>query len=321
MPIKDTVNRNRAASSRGQLAFPPAGGKHGMLFSFKPYEYAETHQVLSNPGQGDVVLPIPLTGLKESTGISLSDYDLGLTGALTADATAIGVSLSNSSDIIGDAGTMASNAYQNLAGQAKNGSTVASAASAVGSAALRSAGSSLAPQLVAGFDVGKGQTMNNFTTLTFNNVNLRSHSFSWIFYPESSEDSDIISQIRMKFQQAAHPSYVAGGKGTIGRVLLNYPMLVFPYVLIDGADKYFYQFKPCLIENVTFTYLNDNGVALMKGGKPASVAMSLSLKETAIWTGEDYGVESGARGTFGDVGQSPAFSGLNNIASDLLGGG
>jgi hypothetical protein len=77
-------------------------------------------------------------------------------------------------------------------------------------------------------------------------------------------------------------------------------MLVKPYILIDQSEIYYYQMKPCLIDDVSFSYRGDGGISLLKGGKPAVVEMNLSLKETAIWTAEDYGATRNAASTTAD---------------------
>jgi len=55
-----------------------------------------------------------------------------------------------------------------------------------------------------------------------------------------------------------------------------------------GIDSdYFIRFKTCMVQSATFNY-TPQGLAVMKGGKPAAVSLSLQLMETDIHTAEDY---------------------------------
>jgi len=49
------------------------------------------------------------------------------------------------------------------------------------------------------------------------------------------------------------------------------------------------KFKPAMVTNFTVEYGAGGTMALLKGGKPAGVTISLSMQELAIETAEDYG--------------------------------
>lgn len=287
--VGTAIAKSKAQRSE-YLTFPKNIGKYGMLFMFSEYSFDSTNSKITatnaTVSAGSVVLPLPTNGLAENSALGLADTELGLAGAAAA-------SLSSGMAAGGDLGASFSKLanYENAEEAGGNSQTVLRAAVAAGKRNVAALGGQ---GLSSGIDAGLGSTMNNFTALTFNGVNLRSHQFNWRFFPEEASDSDTITQIRNTFQRAAHPEYEnllggAGGGTVAGRALLRYPMLVKPIILIEGAEQYYYEFRPCLISSVSFTYKSESGMAFIKGGRPAAVDMSLNLKEASIWTKSDFG--------------------------------
>lgn len=297
--VRDIIGKSQAnqTAAGSVLSFPKNIAKYGMLFMFQKYDYNSTNRIITftggTPQRGSIILPLPQDGLKEATGISLSEENLGLVGGLFAS----GASATASGGLSG----LLDQAYKEFTGTAKTFEGVTNDLSATIKATAggvaRYAGRRLPGGIGQGISVGTGVAANNFTALAFNNVSLRDHTFSWRFFPEDEEESRIITQIRNRFQVASHPSYTLGNNSVISRALLSYPNLVLPYILIDQSQLYYYQMKPCLISNVTFAYRADGGMALLKGGKPAVIEMSVTMKETSIWTAEDY--SSGSSGAGG----------------------
>lgn len=307
--VNEVVNKSKTAGA-SMLVYPPNIGSYGMLFMFSEYRYdsdamsavASRSNLQFNSNSGSVVLPIPTGGFEERSAISLNEASLGIEGALVAqlgqgvgEFANIDGLLSGISKAAGSGeglGALAQVARNSALGRAAG---VGLASFIPGSAALT--GMLSAPGVDKGIDLALGSTANDFKALTFDGVGLRNYSFSWTFYPEKESESALITQITKKFQRAAHPTFdnalggfAAGGNAgsVISRALLKYPQIVTPYILINEAEKYFMQFKPCLIEAVNVNYRGEAGVAFLEGGKPASVTLSISIKESAIWTAEDY---------------------------------
>ena len=281
MPNVRSIIANSRNRSAGPIIYPRNIAKYGMLFMFSKYDYNATRSVVGYSSDSltgeSVVLPLPTGGLQESTNLSLTDTDLGPIGELVAQG---------------------ANAAFNGGGMSQFMSTMFNGEIST-AAAFRAGAAGAASKLIgtqAGISVGTGTTLNKFTALSFNAVDLRTHSFSWKFFPESRSDSDTIASIRNMFQRAAHPSYanLGNSEDLAGRVVLNYPMLVRPYILIDQSEQYYYQFKPCLISSVQFAYRAESGMSFVENGKPAQIEMTLNMKEASIWTADDYGGGSGA---------------------------
>lgn len=142
-------------------------------------------------------------------------------------------------------------------------------------------------------NLAAGQTLNPKETLVFEGVQLRSHQFSWDLYPENAQDSDQINNIVNVIKRSTLPQTVnfqAAGFD-FNRAFLKFPHVVYTYLIgVDSAS--FMKFKPAMVTNFTVEYGAGGTMALLKGGKPAGVTLSLSMQELAIETAEDYGEAS-----------------------------
>lgn len=142
-------------------------------------------------------------------------------------------------------------------------------------------------------NLAAGQTLNPKETLVFEGVQLRSHQFNWELFPESPDDSARINSIINMIKRSTLPQTVdfkAAGFD-FNRAFLKFPHVVYTYLL--GVDNNsFTKFKPAMVTNFTVDYGAGGMMAILKGGKPAGVTLSLSMQELAIETAEDYGAES-----------------------------
>ena len=304
MPNVRSIIANSRSRSAGPIIYPRNIAKYGMLFMFSKYDYNATRSVVGYSSDSltgeSVVLPLPTGGLAENTSISLSESDLTAFGELFAQGANAAFNGGGMDQFIGSfsSSDMEAPAASRIAAIAG----IAAMAKGGGPLAAVAGGGAIQPAL----SVGTGTAFNKFTALSFNAVDLRTHTFNWKFFPESRADSETIATIRNMFQKAAHPSYANLGTGTgqdiLGRVVLNYPLLVRPYILIDQSEQYYYQFKPCLISSVQFAYRAESGMSFVENGKPAQVEMSLTMKEASIWTADDYGGGSNELSPFASVG-------------------
>lgn len=301
MPNVRNVIANSRNKSAGPIIFPRNIAKYGMLFMFSKYDYTQTRNVVgfnadSLTGES-VVLPLPTAGLAEKSAIELADTNLTPFGEAIAQVSAGG----GFGSLMGGFGGEVDGAAASRVGI----SALASIAGAGGASKIAGLAALSQPSL----SVGTGTSFNRFTALSFNSVGLRDHNFTWRLFPESRADSETIAMIRNMFQKASHPSYANLGTSTgndlLGRVVLNYPLLVRPYILIDQAEKYYYQYRPCLISSVQFQYKAETGMSFVENGKPAQVEMTLGLKEASIWTAEDYG------------GGDPSLSPLSSVGNNF----
>lgn len=155
--------------------------------------------------------------------------------------------------------------------------------------------SSLDPSIGQAVSQVTGKSMNPRETLAFQGVNLKTFEFSWSLFPSNSQDSEQIRQIIATLKRNALPTtenLSAGENGPgISRLFLNYPAIA--ELTLIGVDPTFYpRFKPCMIDSVGINYSGGNAIsAIIKGGKPAAVDISISFREMSIETAED--VEGG----------------------------
>ena len=171
-------------------------------------------------------------------------------------------------------------------------------------------------------NLAAGQTLNPKETLVFEGVQLRSHQFSWDLYPENAQDSDQINSIVNVIKRSTLPQTVnfqAAGFD-FNRAFLKFPHVVYTYLIGVDAGS-FMKFKPAMVTNFTVEYGAGGTMALLKGGKPAGVTLSLSMQELAIETAEDYGEPALAAndGIVSDTDVQTAASVQDNITSASAG--
>lgn len=134
-----------------------------------------------------------------------------------------------------------------------------------------------------------GYTANPHTTLLFNNVQLRQFTFNWKLSPRSASQSQKLNNIINMIKRLMHPNIAAGG------FALDYPNLVTMNFNNDkeGIVKVDYAFIQDFSINAT-----PQGHVYYKGGYPAIIEMSMTLKETRIKTAEDFPGLTAAGDTF-----------------------
>ena len=142
-------------------------------------------------------------------------------------------------------------------------------------------------------NLAAGQVLNPKETLVFEGVQLRQHQFNWELFPESPEDSARINEIINMIKRSTLPQTIdfSAAGFDFNRAFLKFPHVVYTYLLgVDNSS--FMKFKPAMVTNFTVDYGAGGMMAILKGGKPAGVTLSLSMQELAIETAEDYGAES-----------------------------
>jgi hypothetical protein len=138
-------------------------------------------------------------------------------------------------------------------------------------------------------NLATGSILNPKETLAFEGVQLRSHSFSWDLYPNNRADSAQIKKIIAILKKSVLPeteSFSLSGV-PFDRAFLKYPRVCYPYLIGIDEDAYM-KFKPCLIQSMTVDYAAGGNLAIMAGGKPAGVTISMTMQELAIETADDY---------------------------------
>jgi hypothetical protein len=206
-----------------------------------------------------IFLPLPVSGLEDNISLQYQDVPLGA---------AIGGLLSPG---------------KNLA------SKIAGAALEYGRNALTTAagiaGDAISPGLGAqaqnATNQGLGVATNPNMSLTFNGVDLRNHNFTWRLIAKSIQESLEIENIINTLKLNALPRKIVGAGFT-----LSYPAIAmlsfFPTNLIKISEL------GCFILSITVKYDGDGYPVFFKGEKPVIVDLSISFRERAILTADDY---------------------------------
>ena len=300
-----TIDANKAKiAGVGKIyEYPDKTGDFKTLLMFKQYSYNGAGKPSSGGGPS-VVLPLPQQ-LADSFAVDVGSNELGVLGSLAASAgatTANGSpnSIKDSINKVNSEIARAAKAAGAAAGDIASGNTGA-ALDAAGKAAsvaqyLTRAGlASIAPDAVNGFGAGSGTAANPFATLVFSGVPLKDFTFNWTLSPENEKDSESIRNIIQTIRSCILPEYQSvirengeSGLSAIDRGLLTYPMMVD--VVFQGIDpNYYFKLKTCMVSNFS-TDFTPNGLAIVRGGKPAVVNLSLTLQEAYIHTRDDYDI-------------------------------
>jgi hypothetical protein len=294
MPASTIIERRRRERNNSILQFPDDLGAHAILLLFKKYEYKKpgertlnrvSNETLSSAnlvGSDNILLPLP-TNITDSFNVRVSRFDQGVRGEL-ASAAAAGFAGTSGPGFGELAGILANtipmpdfNALANL-----DLSTVSRDAAFL---ARRALDNQVLSGISRNLDVGFGNTVNPKAALYFEGVEMKTHTFNWSFAPRSESESLSLKTISDKIKKNILPSY--GSIAGFNRVILNYPSTVD--IFFFGVDQsYFMFFKTCMVTTFTIDF-SPQGLAFLKGGKPAMVNMQMNLIESDIHTSEDYG--------------------------------
>ena len=296
MPVADIIRRNRRESIDQVLQFPENLGAHAMLMVFKKYSYqrpgtralntvgASTFTAQELRGTDSILVPLP-QNIQDSYQVRVQRFDQGISGEAIASVAAEIAKTGSSTPSPSDFGRMLAAAIPDMdLGEAIKSMDFSSISRDAAFLARRTLDSAL-PDATRNIDAGFGNTVNPKAALYFEGVEMKTHSFNWTFAPASERESTILKDIGTTVKKNILPSY--GAVGGVSRLLLNYPSVLDIFFL--GVDQsYFLHYKTCMVQqfNIDFT---PQGIALLRGGKPAMVNMNINVIEADIHTAEDYG--------------------------------
>ena len=282
------------------LKFPLEDGNFGMLLIFKDYKFRSpgTNRLLENTSSSvedatdTIFLPLP-TNISDSFNLKVQNFEQGATGAIMADIFSKASDNNNLSNLREAAtsavkkaapsaltdGTEAAKIIANSLG--KGGKEAINKFSAETSFLLRKM---IPDSLGNSIDTGSGTFVNPKAALSFEGVEMKNHSFEWTLSPKTPQESEILRQIIKTVNKNILPEYFKGAVSQ--RSMLKYPSTVNVYFI--GIDPNFYVFfKTAMINSFSSNYTPE-GMAILKGGRPASVQLSMSMTESDIHTSEDY---------------------------------
>jgi hypothetical protein len=291
--IADEIRRKKRENLNEVLQFPKDLGAHSMLLVFKSYSYQKpgtralnkvTNETFSSQnlkGTQTILLPLP-QNIQDNFQVRVNRFDQGIAGEAIA-AAANNIAGQGDISVNGLVGALAA-AMPSLNTDAIKNMDFGSLSRDAAFLGRRTI-DKIAPEATKNLDAGFGSTINPKAALYFEGVEMKTHTFNWNLAPTSFEESDTLKDIGNLIKRNILPSY--GSVGPVNRLLLNYPSIVDIFFL--GIEQsYFVHFKSCMVQqfNVDFS---PQGLAFVKGGKPALVNMSMNVIETDIHTSEDYG--------------------------------
>lgn len=148
--------------------------------------------------------------------------------------------------------------------------------------------SGLSPTLGSAVDLAAGNTPNPHVAVTFNNVKLRSFTYTWKFSPNSKKESERLQEIIQKLHERILPK-------KNGSLLLQYPnqcqLKLHPTPLND-----LFKFKPCVIDNMNVNYAPSGTPSFFADSKlPTEIELSMTFHEIQLRTSEDYASQGVAK--------------------------
>jgi hypothetical protein len=290
--IADEIRRKKRETLNEVLQFPRNLGAHSMLLVFKSYSYKkpgtrllnkvsnETFSSQNLKGTQNILLPLP-QNIQDNFQVRVSRFDQNIGGeAISAAAS----NLAGQQDVSAEAliSTLAA-AIPGLDADAMRNMDFGSISRDIAFLGRRSL-DKIAPEITKNLDAGFGSTINPKAALYFEGVEMKQHSFQWNLAPTSFEESNTLKNIGTLIKRNILPSY--GSIGPVNRLLLNYPS-VLDIFFLGIEQSYFIHFKSCMVQQFNMDF-SPQGLAFVKGGKPALVNISMNVIETDIHTSEDY---------------------------------
>lgn len=262
--VEEVIASRRANSTYSEYRFPDDLGPHAIVFNFSDYSFDRSANTVSTVTTSSICLPIP-SNLVDTFSLRVAGTELGVMGDLTR----------NIAGIAKDASSVREGWNQVLDSGELNASTVGRA--------IRSAIASTDSSIVKGIEVALGTIINPHIALTFDGIDLKTHSFQWQLAPQSSSESVRLAKIIRTIKASILPSY----KKDASRTFLQYPKVVDVFFL-GSEPGHLYFFKRCMVSSFETNYAAANTPAFLPNGRPAFVNLTMALTEMEIHTAEDY---------------------------------
>lgn len=324
---EQTIDNNEKMNAMQSklMRFPDKPFPHSMLLIFEEYKYekfktgefgssipAAAKGIISDEratGIGlrsinSIELPFPKQ-LTDNTGLIYNDMRQNplAEGAVQLALKASkgdGSSLGGLPDAIKNMGQGAAAMTGNVEGGAMGaikaiGKSISETSTADAAAITKYMLSKFVPDSLAGaVNLAAGTVLNPRETISFEGVQLKTHTFSWDLYPDNHRDSakiqDIIKQMKLNvLPDVVDITSEKSGAG-IKKAFLKFPRTC--KIFLIGVDQeYYMKFKPCMVTSMTVDYAAGGTLGIIAGGRPAGVSITLSLQELQIETTSDYGVD------------------------------
>ena len=266
------IDRSRKNTKTLPYSFPRDGSidnQHTVIGLMK-YNRGSPRELPKKLNPVYIYLPLPMSGIEDNIALQYQDVPLGAVGGLLAPAKGI-----------------AAKAAKAAGGALALGGFLATSALGAAGDVLKEAGilgegaAKFADQGKEALAQGVGMADNPNLSLSFQGVELRTHIFTWRLIAKSVAESIAIESIINTLKINALPQKVFGAGFHLG-----YPSIAilsfFPTNLIKISDL------GCFITSINVKYDGDGYPVFFKGDKPVIIDLSVSFKERAIITSDDY---------------------------------
>lgn len=303
MSVRSTIENNRAKATN-LLQYPDDIGAHGMLLIFSKYAYTRsgTRGILSSAANvsriekessSAIFLPIP-SNLEDNAQMRIDRYDQSLMGE-TFSRSVADITAKNGAGI-----GLAELAKSYTGSLPINTDKIVNAVMNANLKSLSADAGFLLRNNIGSFskniDIAIGNVTNPKSALSFEGVDLKSHSFVWNFMPRSENESESIRLIIQRIKQNVLPKY---GEGLgVEKLFLNYPSTLD--VFLFGVNGDFYpHYKTSMVRGFNVNYSPSGQLSVVKGGKPSAVQISIDMMEMDIHVAEEYGASPDIRNRSG----------------------
>lgn len=233
------------------------------------YKRRRPNEKVTRESKCFITLPLPVNMPNDTYTMSISDVNLDVIGNV------LGYKSGTDNQKMID--TMAERLGFEKGGT--EGKLAAAATAFLGTAPLVSDALKL-PNVTEALQSAAGIVRNPHTALLFQNVRLRTFTFNWQLSPRSEQQSRNLDAIIRTIKGAMHPNLAFNG------FALDYPDLFT--VNFNNNKEGIVRVDQSFLEDFSVNP-TPNGHAYYKNGYPVEVLMSMTFKEIAIKTAEDYG--------------------------------
>jgi len=279
------LSEARKETQSTPLAFPRDGSINNQqtMISLLKYNRLNPRELPKTLKSRDIFLPLPMSGIEDNIALQYQDVPLGAVGGLLAPAKgaageiakAAGATMAGA-QFLATSALGAAGDVLNEAGAAKAGAGASAMFARMSQGAQKAAGQSQEATAQA-----LGMADNPNMSLSFQGVELRNHNFTWRLIAKSITESLEIEAIINTLKINALPQKVFGAGFHLG-----YPCIAlisfYPTNLIKISDL------GCFITAINVKYDGDGHPVFFKGEKPVIVDLSISFRERAILTSDDY---------------------------------
>lgn len=135
-----------------------------------------------------------------------------------------------------------------------------------------------------------GIARNPLSELLFTNIDRRTFTHKFSFFPRSKAEADSVREIIRLFKYHMHPEYIKGGFN------LNY---IYPsefyisYYTDNKPSNTLPKHAACALTSLDVDYSKGDQFSTLKDGTPTEITMTLGFSELALLTKESFGEEGG----------------------------